>query len=217
VPNTMEIAKESSLWTLVLIAARTWWNRRNTQPSNLVLPSSLSEDGSPPESPPPSPPIGWRSWVAVLDAEGRYCLWSPIYMVPWRGPAVRNEVPPTGDDDTAFAGLIFSSMVGPHEAMGFHAASTRERAEHYLHERCGVVATEFEPHEWRLEQAVLGQVECSGRIIEHVDGWRAQAMTVQGLIIFVDDKKLRRDLEERYQCDVTFASDRSCVRTWEAP
>lgn len=187
--------ERSSLWILVRTAVHTWWNQRNIPPSSQAPP--LCPNPSPSES--PSPPIGWRAWTARQSEDGEYQLWSPLYATLWEGPTLRLPYPP---DRSAYLGMMMSGFGKPNPMVGLHAAADRETVEQYRRDCDFLVGTSFEPRELRHNYSVIGQVECHGALEEYAKGWRAQAMTIQRLIVSSNDPKLKADLEARYQCDV---------------
>lgn len=203
--ESMTITHKESLWTLVRSAVHTWWNQRNTPPSTPVPPSSPNESPSPTENPKPSPLIGWRAWVAKLDETGAFMLWSPIYATLWPGPTLRLPHIPLDDHlfyQVAIGWGATTIMRAPDTRCGLHAARERKTVTVYRVDKDVFRGDAFEPRWLDHWYPVIGQVECFGGIAEHDDGWRAQAMTIQRLIIFTDDARLKADLEARYQCEV---------------
>lgn len=198
---------KGDLWKLGKWFGNTPSNQPNTQQNN---PGALS---LPSESPKPSQPnvapTGWRAWRAELEADG-YVLYSPTYRYRWDGPTVRGE----GPTSNHYGIGMLAGVSDP--AYGFHAGAQREQADPYIGNAAEsrFESTAFEPRLLTQTFGVLGEVECHGKIVEHTQGWRAQAMTVRRLIVFVNDTQLRADLERRYQCDVTVEASPPPFEPW---
>jgi hypothetical protein len=88
--------------------------------------------------------------------------------------------------------------------------------------RCGIYAVReralldrllaFLPGPGRLSLAI-GRVSLWGRVVENVDGWRAEFAYPYDLVLVGGDEETARALRRRYQVDVTLAGSGATAST----
>jgi hypothetical protein len=142
------------------------------------------------------PLVGWRLWH-VAYRKGEPCLASWSRSAVWPA-ASRMEA-------RCWLGLGGGVLRAEHEAprlghsCGLYALRTRARAEALLREigRVGVGSGR--------RPVALGRVSLWGRVIENVDGFRAQYAYPYDLELVGGDEPLAAALRTRYAVDVTAA------------
>lgn len=178
------------------------------------------------ESPLQLPPklegvTAWRAW-RVYHKDESYMLRSVTAHHWWDGPKQWGAVPAWNQVETwgahcrEFPWHIDSEAVfkNPCPEMGFFSAKTIDRILEFYACKDFYARQELEftddPIYGRLGEPklktgflVLGKIELLGHTIEGKHGYRSQGCMVKSLQVDCDKSAVYRDLEERYQCDVT--------------
>jgi hypothetical protein len=143
----------------------------------------------------PAPIMGWRVWHVDDDSSGaRLLSWS------------RSAEWPAGRRMEASCKRLLRLRARDHEApgsghvCGLYALRSRERAELLLRDLFAAA-----PPGCGRRPAALGMVSLWGRVIENVDGWRAQYGYPYELFLFGGGVTLARRLRDSYAIDVSLA------------
>jgi hypothetical protein len=130
------------------------------------------------------PLLGWRLWH--VDGKHRLASWSQSACWPERERLEARCRRILGRCEDAPA---------RNHPCGIYALRTRELAESLLRELPLPVAGAI----------ALGRVSLWGRVIENVNGWRAQFAYPYEVLLFGGDAATARELRQRYAVDVALA------------
>jgi hypothetical protein len=127
------------------------------------------------------PLVGWRLWH--VDRQNRLVSWSQTASWPERERL-----------EARCRRLFGRCAAAPRRshACGIYALRTRELAESLLRKLPGPVVV----------TVALGRVSLWGRVIENVDGWRAQYAYPYDLLLLGGDQAQASELRRRYAVDV---------------